>query len=117
MNKEHNSNEQEQFVRLDWRLTGIGQIPCKLRKGTWSGQYSITIKVRERLLHSSAYKSFVEEDESGKTGWVRVRIVKEEEKELVICLPNETLNSGPHITVSKDMVRGIKVPKELVQPA
>lgn len=115
-NKDQSENlqEKEKFVRVDWRLTGWGEIPCEIHKGLFPQEFFLVIRIGEEVVQLWADKDWVEQ-ERDKDGWMKVRVVREEEENLLINLPNETLFSGSRIFVPKTMIRGLKIPKSLIQ--
>ena len=111
--------KQEEFVRLDWRLTGQGEIPCQVRRGLWPRQVGVTLSMGERKLQFFAHESCVETERTPQgeeriNGWVRVIVQREKEDYLVVIFPGEPVNSGPTTEIPKNLIRGVKVPKSLI---
>lgn len=114
--------KQEEFVRLDWRLTSRGQIPCKVFEGMFLTEKRVEVTIEEDVLVFYVDNEFVETDESivekeRVNGWLKVKVKVEKANSLVIMFPEAELQSVETIEIPKEMIRGIKVPKNSIHPA
>ncbi|OGD85766.1 hypothetical protein A2Z23_02635 [Candidatus Curtissbacteria bacterium RBG_16_39_7] len=105
-------------VRVGWQLTGYGEIPCMVSEGMWPDERTVIMQISEQRLQSWAHQDLISVDDERNifgAGWLKVRIIKENGEHLIVDLPNETYNSGRRIQIPKNMLRGIKVPREWIE--
>lgn len=122
MTKEAKPPNSEQFSRLDWRLTSRGQIPCKVFEGMFLTEKCVEVTIEADILVFYVANEFVETDESivekeGVNGWLKVKVKAEKANSLVVMFPEAELQSVEAIEIPKEMMRGIKVPNDLIHPA
>jgi len=123
MTKEAKPPNSEQFSRLDWRITGKGEIACKISPGLFSSERTIILNFEETSFGFWINEDSVEtdselHDREEISGFVRVSVKQEKEDSLIVVVSGEPVgNHGTHIEIPKNLIRGIKIPKSLIHPA
>jgi len=116
--------------RIDWRVTGIGRLPCRVGNGFGPGEYGIIIEFETKegdkkkisTIASEPDVFILEKPARGKTvkGELEVRVLSEERDCVRVLLPFDTMNSGYTVSIPKNILSGSpqsRFPREDSDPA